>query len=542
MRTIAGAALLAWAGVASSADGPGSSKCRHEMTLAVHTATSVRSSTRCLDALLTAHHEHKLPACERASGQARSFLGTIETFCAVRAPAAPSSAWVAAAPSAGVSDDSDHDSPPTMCSSTASCAPGTYCARDSLSRWDPGSCSPCDSLEVGNNCDEISQDCCSSAVLIACGEKAAHKCNRACTNSSDCVCGQYCAMGGKCTSCTATNKNSCDAISGGCCSSSFLDVCPSDPFKCASKQQHDCANRRWFDGYAVNFTLLVAGRPEDGEGSARGFAVYDPANNRSMMYIAGTSYMGYNLYMANGEYGVTIYVDSSREEDVKPDCTVLRSASGGDDPTKESWSFSETAQRGYLVDDFMGKIILLLTQLLPCQMSGVCFGAISRGPGSQASIGQTGLHFNHTVPVAPIDKWTHEACIDKSDSYYQQSVSYSMTVEPTSCQMMDITSLATYNDTSSDPSGEERLQISMLEFTSAFLAPNDTSLPTDLWEIPSACGFFGCNQTLHQLCGANRTISFMQCVICAGAHNVQTKAAGCAIDNIKAWCQAPPFY
>lgn len=130
------------------------------------------------------------------------------------------------------------------------------------------------------------------------------------------------------------------------------------------------------------------------------------------------------------------------------------------------WGFSNTATRGYLAVDFFALLFLnpLSEDMLPCT-DEVCFSHVSRSPATSASMSQTGLHYNHTGPVVPVDKWTHEICTDDgSDSWsdagtYRRPLSYSMTIEPQSCQMVDLTAL--HEDVSSS---EIQLSVGMLEF------------------------------------------------------------------------------
>ena len=114
--------------------------------------------------------------------------------------------------------------------------------------------------------------------------------------------------------------------------------------------------------------------------------------------------------------------------------------------------------------------------MLPCT-NEVCFAHISRGPTTSAKVSQTGLHYNHTGPVVPVDTWTYEDCEDNSDDSWSgsdsgsdplPSVSYSMTVEPRSCQMVDLTVVQV------DPNADgvdPVLGVAMIEFGAANCCP-----------------------------------------------------------------------
>lgn len=147
--------------------------------------------------------------------------------------------------------------------------------------------------------------------------------------------------------------------------------------------------------------------------------------------------------------------------------TRLRVSDGsGSEPV---WGFSNTATRGYLVQDYFSLLVFGGSEVLPCT-NEVCFGHVSRSPTTSAQLSQTGLHYNHTGPVVPVDKWTHEVCIDSSDNSWSGSdsgpdllgsVSYSMTVEPQSCQMID---LSTVEVDPGDSSDDPRIEVAMVEF------------------------------------------------------------------------------
>ena len=149
--------------------------------------------------------------------------------------------------------------------------------------------------------------------------------------------------------------------------------------------------------------------------------------------------------------------------------TRLRVSDGSGGEYDPTWGFSNTATRGYLVQDYFSLLMLGESEILPCT-NEVCFGHVSRSPTRSARLSQTGLHYNHTGPVVPVDKWTHEVCIDSLDNSWSGSdsspdllgsVSYSMTVEPHSCQMIDLSTVEVDPGDTSDPPG---IEIAMVEF------------------------------------------------------------------------------
>jgi hypothetical protein len=60
------------------------------------------------------------------------------------------------------------------------------------------------------------------------------------------------------------------------------------------------------------------------------------------------------------------------------------------------------------------------------------------------------------------------------------------------------------------------------------------------WTVPVGCGFFGCTNTLENLCATAKTKGNFDCVICEGAHQEELKKAGCTEGEMKTWCSPPP--
>jgi hypothetical protein len=60
------------------------------------------------------------------------------------------------------------------------------------------------------------------------------------------------------------------------------------------------------------------------------------------------------------------------------------------------------------------------------------------------------------------------------------------------------------------------------------------------WTVPVGCGFFGCTNTLENLCATAKTKGNFDCVICEGSHQEELKKAGCIEDEMKTWCSPPP--
>ena len=54
-----------------------------------------------------------------------------------------------------------------------------------------------------------------------------------CAAQSDCPARQYCDNTHTCYDCSYITRK-CDAVDGDCCSTAFLEQCPSNPMKCAT--------------------------------------------------------------------------------------------------------------------------------------------------------------------------------------------------------------------------------------------------------------------------------------------------------------------